>query len=54
MPVAIKTKTKKEKKQKRGLESPIVGEDAAPWVQGPGRLLSEKDGMIVITESRPS
>ncbi|TBU34796.1 hypothetical protein BD309DRAFT_850582 [Dichomitus squalens] len=53
-PLAIKTQTKKEKKQKRGLESPEIGEDAAPWVHGPGRVLSEKDGMVVITDSRPS
>ncbi|EJF66806.1 hypothetical protein DICSQDRAFT_131076 [Dichomitus squalens LYAD-421 SS1] len=53
-PLAIKTQTKKQKKQKRGLESPEIGEDAAPWVHGPGRVLSEKDGMVVITDSRPS
>ena len=45
-----RTKPTKEKKQKRGPPSPIVGEDAAPWVARGHRMLSEKDGHIIITE----
>ncbi len=49
-----RAKPTKEKKQKpRGPPSPIVGEDAAPWVARGHRLLSEKDGQLIITE-RPS
>ena len=42
-------KEKKAKKQKKGLESPVVGEDAAPWIKG-HRVLTETDGAIVISE----
>ena len=45
-------KARKPKKPKKGLESPIVGEDAAPWVKG-HRILSEKDGAIIISERTP-
>ena len=45
-----RAKPTKEKKQKKGPPSPIVGEDAAPWVARGHRKLSEKDGQIVITE----
>ena len=54
-PARIQTQTprpKKEKKMKRGLESPIIGDDAPPWVTG-HRVLSEKDGALIISE-RPS
>ncbi len=53
-PIAVKPRSKKEKTQKRGLESPVIAEDAAPWVKGTGRTLSEKDGMIIIADSRLS
>ncbi|KAI1788783.1 hypothetical protein LXA43DRAFT_625848 [Ganoderma leucocontextum] len=53
-PIAVKPRTEKEKKQKLGLESPVIAEDAAPWVKGTGQLLSEKDGMMIIADPRPS
>lgn len=53
-PIAVKPMSKQEKKQKRGLDSPVMAEDAAPWVKGTGRTLSEKDGMIIIADSQPS
>lgn len=40
---------RKEKKLKRGLESPVLDDNAAPWVKG-HRVLSEKDGEILITD----
>ena len=39
----------KEKKLKRGLESPVLDDNAAPWVKG-HRVISEKDGEILITD----
>ena len=44
-------KPKKERKQRhKRLDSPVIGEDAAPWVKAPARVLTEKDGCIIITE----
>ncbi|RDX50996.1 hypothetical protein OH76DRAFT_1401757 [Lentinus brumalis] len=43
--------SKKERKQRhQRLDSPVISEDAAPWVKAPSRVLSEKDGCIIISE----
>ena len=52
-PIAVKPMSKQEKQQKRDLDSPVLADGAAPWVKGAGRTLSEKDGMIIIADSRP-
>ncbi|KAH9898283.1 hypothetical protein C8Q73DRAFT_834309 [Cubamyces lactineus] len=44
------TKEKQQRKQK-GPPSPVIGEDAAPWVKG-HRVLSHKDGTVIITEGK--
>ena len=41
---------KKQKKQKERLPSPVVGDDAAPWLKGHAVLRTHKDGSILITE----
>ncbi|KAI0375117.1 hypothetical protein BV20DRAFT_960187 [Pilatotrama ljubarskyi] len=43
------TKEKKQKKQKKGPPSPVIGEDAPPWLKG-HRVMSHKDGAVIITE----
>ncbi|OSD03185.1 hypothetical protein PYCCODRAFT_1434606 [Trametes coccinea BRFM310] len=46
-------KGQKERKQKKGPPSPIVADDAPPWVKGAAsRVLTHKDGTIIITETQ--
>ncbi|KAI0328491.1 hypothetical protein GY45DRAFT_1326202 [Cubamyces sp. BRFM 1775] len=45
------TKEKKQRKEKKGPPSPVVGENAAPWVKG-HRVLSHKDGTVIIAEGK--
>ncbi|KAI8990546.1 hypothetical protein BD414DRAFT_483982 [Trametes punicea] len=47
--VVSSRKEKRQKKQKKGPPSPVTGEDAPPWLHG-HKVLTEKDGTIVITE----
>lgn len=52
---AQKKSQKKQKKQSQRLPSPVIEEDAAPWLQ-PARaiLTTHKDGTIIITERQQS
>ncbi|KAI0698408.1 hypothetical protein C8T65DRAFT_742820 [Cerioporus squamosus] len=48
-PAGIKPMKERKQRHKR-LESPVLAEDAAPWVKASSRVLTEKDGCIIITE----
>ncbi|KAH9858075.1 hypothetical protein C2E23DRAFT_802565 [Lenzites betulinus] len=45
-------KERKQKKQKKDLRlaSPVIGDDAAPWLKERAILRTHKDGTILITE----
>ncbi|OJT15946.1 hypothetical protein TRAPUB_13370 [Trametes pubescens] len=45
---------KKQKKQSQRLPSPVIDEDAAPWLQTRAILTTHKDGTIIITERQQS
>ncbi|KAI0651969.1 hypothetical protein C8Q79DRAFT_69852 [Trametes meyenii] len=44
------TVEKKQRKQKERVPSPIVAADAPPWVTGVHKVLSHKEGSIIIAE----
>ncbi|KAI0778302.1 hypothetical protein BD413DRAFT_508271 [Trametes elegans] len=44
------TAEKGHKKQKRSLASPVIPDDAPPWVRGAHRVMSHQDGSIIISE----
>ncbi|KAI0669780.1 hypothetical protein C8Q78DRAFT_1037800 [Trametes maxima] len=44
------TTEKKQRRQKERLPSPIIAADAPPWVTGAHKVLSHKEGSIVIAE----